>query len=100
MSMCIRPSMVLGRPPDYTGVFKISQGAEIVPPLARRMALYTKHTLALLASTRSGTDGSYAFSYLSDHPAGYFVAVFDTGADPMNMGASDKLTLTPMVMDF
>ena len=100
MSLCVRPRVSRGRPLDYTGVLEISQTAAVVPALVRRVFLYTKHSGVLLASVLSGTDGSYKFEYLSDHPAGYFVAVFDTGVDPMNMGASDKLTLTPMVMDF
>jgi hypothetical protein len=63
--------------------------------------LYARANKQALKSTTSDPEtGEYIFNCLLDDAESFFVTAFDHAATPGTMGASDRLVLTPMVLDF
>lgn len=85
---------------DYAGWYEIVQSASVDPPGEYLVCLYTKQTGQRIGAMRTAANGVYEFTFLADHPDGYFVTAFDTGSPAKNMAASDQLVLSLMADTF
>ena len=90
-----------GRNPDIFGAHEISSNAVVIrgsTPGAYKTVLYNRSTLQPIANIISNPDGSYTFTHLKNDSSLFFVVAFDNFGGTANMGASDALVLTVMVV--